>query len=314
MDFGGSFGVLWRRKGLTVTLLILTLLVSACAGVILPWKYSASITETLLDSESSSETLGGGNPYLSFNAAMVDMANLLAMKLTSDANTLALQQNGYTASFQAQVLSENPQNEEPFIQVTVDGSNKEAVTRTLQGVTASLNALLEQVQEGVPTKSRLSLQTIAEVSTPARSLSAKIKPLVGFLAVGLILTFLIPQAVEGSSARRRKRPAGGRAAVRDLTQGAESDRSRFNYPAETRSETFQQQRPDPQNAFHGQHISPMRQGGGTQSRSEYGVPGPNGGRYSENEPRWLCCGSVQREVKNKYDREHQGMNSQGIIS
>lgn len=304
MNFGGSFGILWRRKGLTLSLLLLTLLGAACAGVILPWKYSASITETLLNSESSSETLGGGNPYLSFDAAMVDMANLLAVKLTSNANTLILQQNGYTASFQAQVLSENPENEEPFIQITVDGSSKETVSQTLQGVTASLSALLQQVQAGVPTKGRLSLQTIAEVSTPVRSLSAKVKPLVGFLAVGLILTFLIPQAVEGSFVRRRNIPsalAGDRPSARDLGQGTESDRSHSSYAAQTRGESYQQW-PDQQVAdvFRGQHGSPMHQGGGAQSRSEYGVPGSNEGRYSETERRWLWSRRrVQRGVKKK---------------
>lgn len=291
MNSGGSFGVLWRRKGLTFALLILTLLGTACAGIILPWKYSASITETLLNSKGSSETLGGGNPYLSFDSAMVDMANLLTLKLTSNANTLPLQQNGYTATFQAQVLSENPQNEEPFIQISVEGSNKETVARTLQGVTASLSALLMQVQAGVPAKDRLSLQTIAEVSTPVRSSSAKIKPLVGFLAVGLLLTFLIPQAVEGSVASRRKIRAGGTATVDDRPKAldfdgrAESAQFRSRHAAETRSETFQQQVEDD---FSGQRVSPMSPRGGEQSRSDYGVPGPDDGRYSATEHRWLC--------------------------
>ncbi len=321
MDFGGSFGVLWRRKGLTFTLLILTLLGAACAGIILPWRYNASITETLLNSEGSSKTLGGGNPYLSFDSAMVDMANILALKLTNDTNTLALQQNGYTAPFQAQVLSENPVTEEPFIQISVEGGNKETVVRTLQGVTASLSALLMQVQAGVPTKSRLSLQTIAEVSTPVPSLSAKIKPLVGFLAVGLVLTFLIPQAVEGSVARRRKIRAGitatadDRPRSRDLGGRAESDRFRSSHAAETRSETFQQQWPDKQveDDSRGQHVSPMRQRGGAQFRSEYGVPGLHGGRHSEAERRWLCSPiSVQWNV-NRLGKG-QGMTSQGSVA
>ena len=154
MVFGDSFGVLWRRKGLTFALLILTLLGGACASAMLPWKYNASITETLLNSKGSSKLLGGGNPYLSFDASMVDMANFLALKLANDANTPALRQNGYNASFQAQVLSENPETEEPFIQISVEGGNKATVARTLRGVTASLSALLTQVQAGVPAKNR----------------------------------------------------------------------------------------------------------------------------------------------------------------
>jgi hypothetical protein len=293
MDSGGSFGILWRRKGLTLALLMLTLLGAAGAGIKLPLKYNASITATLLNSKKSSETLGDGNPYLSFDSAMVDMANLLALKLTSDANTLALQQNGYTASFQAQVLSENDENEEPFIQVSVEGDGKETVGRTLQGVAASLRAQLGQVQAGVPAKERLSLQTLAEVSTPVPSWSAKIKPVVGFLAIGLLLTFLLPQAVEGSVARRRKIRDAASVAADDRPRsvdhggGAESDRFHPSHAAETRDETFQQQWPDRQvgDDLRGRHVSPMCQGEAAQSVSEYDVSGPNGGRHSETERR-----------------------------
>ena len=244
MDSGGTFGILWRRKWFTLALLMLTLLGAAYAGIKLPLKYNASITATLLNSKESSKTLGDGNPYLSFDSAMVDMANLLALKLTSDANTLALQQSGYTSSFQAQVLSENPENEEPFIQVSVEGDGKEAVGQTLQGVAASLSEQLELVQTGVPAKERLSLQTIAEVSTPVPSWSSKIKPVVGFLAIGLMLTFLLPQAVEGSVARRRKTRAGATVAADDRPDSvdhggrAEPDRFRPSHAAGSRSETF----------------------------------------------------------------------------
>jgi hypothetical protein len=302
MNSSDPFGVLWRRKGLTLALLILTLLCAGCAGIILPWTYKASITETLLDSKKSSAALGGGNPYLSFSSPMVDMANLLALKLTNSANTLALQQDGYTASFQAQILSENAQNQEPFIQISVTGSNQEVVGQTLQGVAASLSTLLAQLQAGVQAQSRLSLQTIAEVSTPVRSSSAKIRPAAAFLGVGLVLTFLIPQAIEGSTARRRKTRAGVTASVgdrpssRDLGPGAEPDRFRSSYAAETRSETIQEQWPDQQveDNFRGQHVSPRRQGESMKSRSDFGVPGPDGGRYSETEHRWLCI----REARN----------------
>lgn len=252
MDFDGSFGVLWQRKGLTTALLILTLLGVVCAGVMLPSRYNASITVTLLNSASSSKTLGDGNPYLSFDSAMVDMANFLALKLPDDVNTSALQQKGSTASFQAQVLSENAETEEPFIQISVEGGNKETVVRTLQEVTVGLKTLLIQTQAGVPANGRLSLQTIAEVSTPVPSSSAKIKPLVGFLAVGMVLTFLIPQAVEGSVARRRKIRAGVTVEVDDSSRAAE-----------TRGQTAQQQFPDQQvgDDCRKQHASPMSQGG-----------------------------------------------------
>jgi hypothetical protein len=293
MDFGGSFGILWRRKGFTLALLMLTLLGAAYAGIRLPLKYNASITVTLLNSKESSNTLGDGNPYLSFDPAMVDMANLLALKLTSDSNSLALQQSGYAASFQAQVLSENPENEEPFIQVSVEGDSKEAVALTLQGVAASLSAQLGLVQAGVPAKERLSLQTIAEVSTPVPSWSTKIKPVLGFLAVGLVLTFLLPQAVEGSVARRRRIRVGATVAADDQPRSvdhggrAQPDRFRPSHAAGARSETVQQQRPDRQvdDTLRGPHVPPMRHGKAAQSITEYGASDPDGDHYSETERR-----------------------------
>jgi hypothetical protein len=305
MNFNGSFGVLWRRKGLTFTLLMLALLGAGYVGVTLPWTYSASITETLLDSKRSSEALGDGNPYLSFNSAMVEMANLLAVKLTNSGNTFALRRDGYTASFQAEILSENAETEEPFIQIFASGSNKKDVAQTLQGVAASLSTLLSQLQAGVPAQSRLSLQIIAEASSPVRSSSAKTKPALGFLGVGLLLTFLIPQAVEGSAVRRRKaragttEPVGDRTNSRNLDREAEPDRFHSSYAAETRSENFQREGLDRQvkGDFRERYVSPMRQEGRAQSRSEYGAPGPEDGYYSETVRRRLCSSrSVQRNV------------------
>ncbi len=293
MDLSNSFGVLWRRKGLTSLLLLLTLAGAAGVAVLLPWTYKASVTETLLNSKQSSDALGGGNPYLAFDSAMVEMANVLTLKLSDSQNTLALQQQGDTASFQAQVLSENAQNEEPFIQISVSGKSKDVVAQTLQGVTASLNNLLTQLQTGVPEKSRASLDVISADPTPVRSTSAKLKPLVGVLGVGLVLTFLVPQAVDGAADRRRKNRAitsslDDRPMSHDMGSETESDRFLPDHAAATRSEGFQRQWAGQQieENFPAQHVSPTRQSGRGQIYPEYGAPGSDGNRYSETERRW----------------------------
>lgn len=306
MNSSGPFSVLWQRKGLTFALLVLTLLGVGAVAYILPWTYKASITETLLDSKQSSEVLGGGNPYLSFNSPMVEMANLLTLELTNTANAAVLQKEGDTASFQAQVLSENPESEEPFIQIAISGKNEEAVSQTLQGVAASLNTLLTQNQSGVPTKSRLTLQTIAEVSVPVRSGSAKIKPAMAFLAVGLVLTFLIPQLIEGSAGRRRRRqtevtaPVSDERSSRDFSRAAQPDLRRSRYSAEPGNGDFQHQWPDRkvEDDFMGKRVSPTRPGGSDKTRGEYGAPGLDSGRNSESERRWLSSSmGVQRECQ-----------------
>lgn len=292
IDLTDTLNVLWRRKGLTFALLLLTLIGVAGAAVKLPWTYKASDTETLLNSESSSQTIGGGNPYLSYDSALLDVANVLALKLTDNQNTLALQQQGDTASFQAQVLTENEENEEPFIQISVSGSSKAAVAQTLQGTVASLSNLLAQLQAGVAPQDRASLQTITDVSTPVRSTGDKLKPLIGVLGVGLVLTFLIPQAVEGAARRRKGRDLvntsiDDRPRPRNEGYGTESDRFRQSQASDLESEHWQ--RPDQQigDGFRGQRRPPARQGGRGEISPEYGVPSSEDGRYPQPERRWL---------------------------
>lgn len=289
MDFSNSLGVLWRRKGLTFLLLLLTLAGAVGVGVLLPWTYKESATETLLNSQQSSQALGGGNPYLSFDAAMVEMANVLTLKLADVQTTNTLAQQGDTASYQAQVLSENAQNEEPFIQISVSGKSAANVAQTLQGVTASLSSLLTQLQANVPVKSRASLDVISEDSAPKRSTSAKLKPLVAVVGVGLVLTFLIPQAVDGAAVRRRKnRAMTSPLGAEPLPHDGDPDQFRPDHAAATRNEAFQRQWADHpvEENFPTQHISRTRQGGRGPAFPEYGAPGPDGNRYPETERRW----------------------------
>ena len=293
MDFNDSIDVLRRRKALTATLLLLTLLGTVGAGVALPWTYSASITETLLNSKASSDTLGGGNPYLSFDAAMVELANVLTLELTDAHNVAALAQQGDTASFTAQVLSQNAQNEEPFIQINVSGKSKDAVAQTLQGATASLSTLLGQLQTGMPTKSSASLETIADDSTPTRSSGAKLKPLLGLLGVGLVLTFLLPQAVEGAARRRKSRSAtpslDDQRTPQNVGHGTESKSARYSNATSQKSENFQPQWPDQRvdDNFSTQHMSPNHQSRNAKpSGPGHDIPHRDSRRYSESDGRW----------------------------
>ncbi len=278
MSSNSAFSILWRRKRLTFTLLFLTLVSATLFGAALQWVYKASITEALLNSKQSSKVLGGGNPYLSFNASMVQTANLLSVKLTSTETSSLLHQEGYLASYDAQVLSDGTSSEEPFIQISVSGGNKDNVARTVQGVSDNLSHLLQQLQSDVPLQSRLSLQTISAQSDPTRSSGSKVKSAVGLLGVGLVLTFLIPQAVEGASSRRQKTsPAESiksenRIAVGNYARPEEHSSSVSSYRPTVPGDSY------PSQAFgrsgnsgsHPQQFTPTRpQSAGTHARSPH---------------------------------------------
>src|ERR1700733_3873715 len=202
MDLRETFQVFRRQWILTFALLLLTLIITLVTAITLPPSYRASVTMALLNSDASSRAIGGGNPYLSFDDSLVETANVLVIEVSDQQTAAMLRQQGYTASFQATVLSENPENEEPFIAVAVTGSSAAGVERAVHGVTAELDSLLGQLQASVSSGNRATLQVMAEDDQPSPNISSKIKPLVGFLGVGLVLTFLIPQAVEGVAARR----------------------------------------------------------------------------------------------------------------
>lgn len=205
MDLRKSFRALWRHRIATFAILFLALASTLGAAIKLPWSYKASTTVILLDSSKSSAADASGNPYLSFNTSLVQTANVLAIELGSPQVTEALQAQNYTAAYQAQVLSENPENEEPFIQISVGGSNANTVENTLHGAVTELTTLLASLQTQVSPDARAALQVISIDTQPSRSTGAKIKPLVGFLGLGLVLTFIIPQVIEGIAIRRRSR-------------------------------------------------------------------------------------------------------------
>jgi capsular polysaccharide biosynthesis protein len=216
MNLRESLSVFWRRWILTSVLLLITLIVCLISAFKLPASYKATVTVALLNSATSAQANGGGtNPYLSFTSSLVETANVLAIQLGSQQTTAALQSQGYTASLQATVLSENAENEEPFIQVVVSGRSAASVEQTVHGVTAEVSTLLDQLQTHLSARNRASVQTIAADDQPTRDISSKVKPLVGFLGVGLVLTFIIPQAVDGIASRRRARKPARRAAVKD---------------------------------------------------------------------------------------------------
>lgn len=207
MDLRETFQVFRRQWILTSALLLLTLIITAVSALTLHSSYQASATVALLNSATSSQTIGGGNPYLSFDDSLVETANVLVIEASSQQTAAQLRRQGYTASFQATVLAENPETEEPFVQISVSGSSADSVERTVRGVTAELDSLLGQLQAKVSSANRATLQVMAEDNQPSPSASSKIKPLVGFLGLGLVLTFIVPQAVEGVGRRRARSQA-----------------------------------------------------------------------------------------------------------
>lgn len=301
MDFREAIHVMRQHWIVTCAILLLTLVGTMGAALELPWSYKASATVILLDSSASSNASSDGNPYLSFDTSLVQIANILTIELGAPQAAQALQAENDTASYQMQVLSQNQDNEEPFIQVSVSGSNTSTVKNTLSGVTAELSTLLNDLQTKVAPPDRAVLQEISADTQPTRSSSAKVKPVAGVLGVGLVLAFLIPQAIEGVAKRRRRdttnrqRPRNAakrngemealqqiekmEALQRDTRQSADSNPYDQMFP--NRHGSYSQQRTAQREGdeFVNHQLDRPR------TSHQYGVSGPDGGPYMGTDPR-----------------------------
>jgi capsular polysaccharide biosynthesis protein len=207
MDLMESLRTLRRRWILTSVLLLLTLAGTAAAVVMLPWTYQSQAMTVLLASRSASK-MSGGNPYLAFDQSLTYTADLIRREVMDPRTALALAARGYTGNY---LVTAATDTSGPVLLVTVTGSNKYTVENTLHGVTDELNTKLLALQagSGVTPYNRITSLVVSMSPKATVSMSKKARPLVVVLALGMVLTFSIPQAVDARAARRRLRREAG---------------------------------------------------------------------------------------------------------
>lgn len=235
MDLMESFRTLRRHWVLTLVLLLLTLAGTVAAAVKLPWTYESTATVVLLNSKTAS-TSTGGNPYLAFDTALTQAAEVVSLDVTDPRTALALQARGYPDGYLIAISSVTGG---PILQITVIGKNPATVEHTLYGVINEVKTKLFQLQTGLTSQNLIKAQVLSVTPQPSRSTSKKAKPLVVVLALGLVLTFAIPQIVDGMRTRRQVRRNGADASPRtrhpdDEEAGSSRRAARFRSPSATR--------------------------------------------------------------------------------
>jgi capsular polysaccharide biosynthesis protein len=236
MDLMESFRTLRRRWVLTLVLLLLTLAGTVAAAVKLPWTYESTATVVLLNSKTAS-TSTGGNPYLAFDTALTQAAEVVSLDVTDPRTAVALQARGYPDGYLIAISSVTGG---PILQITVTGKNPVTVEHTLYGVINEVKTKLTQLQAGITSRNLIKAQVLSVTPQPSRSKSKKAKPLVVVLALGLVLTFAIPQIVDGMRTRRQARRNAADASPRtrypgDEEAGSSRRAARFRSPSATRT-------------------------------------------------------------------------------
>lgn len=201
MDLMESFRTLRRRWILTSVLLLLTLAGTVAVAIKLPWTYQSEATMVLLNSKSGSAATGN-NPYLAFDPSLSQAAEVVSLEVMDPRTAQVLQARGYPDAYQIAISSVTGG---PVLDTTVTGSKKNTVEHTLNGVMQEIGAKLLNLQTGIAPRNLITAEVVSVKPQASRSVSKKAKPVVVVLCIGLVLTFAIPQILDGVAARKRSR-------------------------------------------------------------------------------------------------------------
>jgi polysaccharide biosynthesis protein PslJ len=199
MDAVGSLRTLRRRWVLTLILLLLALAATALMAK-RPGPYQSESQVVLLPSKQSA-TAYGGNPYLSFGTSITLAADLVRRELMNPLTVQALTSQGFLSSYE---VVDDPDTTGPVLDVTVTGSSKSLVENTINGVTTELQIKLSRMQANVKPADRITSLVVSMDPHPSIKISQKARPIVAVLGLGLILTVVIPQLIDGAVPARRK--------------------------------------------------------------------------------------------------------------
>jgi hypothetical protein len=209
---------IWRRRWLlTAAALLIALAGCGFAIVRIPRTYQAECTVVLVPSVRASNALGDGNPYLSFTASLSTTAAVAAVELTAPATERSLAARGfgepYTAvaeSTASQTVASGSVLPGPFIAVTVSGSSRQLVERTLRGVTSAIGSTVSAMQSGISRSRRISVSTLSVTAQPTVSVSAAARSLVLTVGLLLILALGAPLIADAQLRRWRQRRSAHR--------------------------------------------------------------------------------------------------------
>jgi hypothetical protein len=204
MDISESLNI-WRRRSILTTALLAMALAGAAAAVTgLPRTYQADSTVIMLASRSAAR-LNGGNPYLSFSPSLTLTADALSRGLMAQGTVQQMAARGFSDPYTVALAPYTTTTTGSILLVSVTGSSRLSVERTLTAVTDEIGTTLARLQSNVSARNKIRALTLAFSSRATLSISQTARPLVAIILPGFLLALAIPLIVDGWIARRRIR-------------------------------------------------------------------------------------------------------------
>jgi hypothetical protein len=203
MDLAEICRVMGRRWYVLLPGLLVTAALTVGAFVTVPVTYRSQSTVALLNSQRATAAFDG-NPFLSTQASLTGMADMLARNLNSDDSLADLRAQGATGAPAAKI-ADNAQG--PLVWLTVSGSDRDAVLASDKLLTAYAAKRLEQLQQdqSVTSQARIRMVTIVPPQNPVAETKTRLEYLVLAGLAGIVVSMVATFYVEA----RLRRPAGG---------------------------------------------------------------------------------------------------------
>ncbi len=214
MDLFSLTRTIWRHKLVTLPVVMLTLL--GCAAVMVVEKpiYQTTSTyiltspppaptATQLALQPSLRKVNANNPYVNFGDLSI-VADLVTKIVTTGPTQAELLAQGADPRYQA-APSQEFGNATPIIDVTGVGSTSATAVRTATLVGQALISTLKSMQssQGVSQRYWIGTIEVTPPSAPQVQLSSKLRELIGVLAAGAILMFLLMSVMNALDERKK---------------------------------------------------------------------------------------------------------------
>jgi hypothetical protein len=235
---------IWRHRIVTLPVVVLTLLGAFYVVAFKAPVYSASSSYVLINPplpptaediarDPALGRINSDNPYTRFPDQSV-IVGLLSSSLSNESARRALSGQGadnrYTVAPASQFASSSL-----LVDVTGVASSPQKAMQSAELVGAALTGELDRMQasQGVDPRYRIEAQRVVAPDHAEQRLSGKLRPLVGVLAMGAILLFVVISAAEGLAilrAERREKDVPIKESEGDSIEGTATNNSPAHEP------------------------------------------------------------------------------------
>jgi capsular polysaccharide biosynthesis protein len=224
MDVISIAEMLWRRKVVTIPVLLLTLLGAFYVIKVKAPVYQAQSsllivppgtpTSSQIAADPALAKINPNNPYVTYNDLSV-VADTVIDVVTDPASEQSMAAQGADPGYSLQLSTDygNP----PIIDITGIGKTPQIAMRSAELVTKAAQADLLSLQrtQGVNSYYMITGTQLITPTQATTSVSGKLRTLIAVLSVGLLVLFAGVSLVEALERRRRGQAGGARARQRE---------------------------------------------------------------------------------------------------